>query len=49
MKWGYIALQMSVDRAVGCVGRPYLVWMITRHRIDLGLSKLAQTCVLGCR
>ena len=27
------------------VGRPFLVWMITSHRIDLGLSNLAQTCV----
>ena len=44
-KWRYIAWQMSVGR----VGRPYLVWMITRHRIDLGLSNLAQTCVSGCR
>ena len=29
--------------------RPNLVRMITRHRIDLGLSNLAQTCVSGCR
>ena len=28
--------------------RPNLVRVITRHRIDLGLSNLAQTCVLGC-
>ena len=34
---------------VRSVGRPYLVRMITRHRIDLGLSNLAQTCVSGCR
>ena len=33
-----------VDRSVG---RPYLVRMITRHRIDLGLSNFAQTCVSG--
>ena len=31
------------------VGRPYLVRMITRDRIDLGLSRLAQTCISGCR
>ena len=30
------------------VGRPCLVRMITRHRIYLRSSKLAQTCILGC-
>ena len=29
--------------------RPNLVRMITRHRYDLGLSNLAQTCILGGR
>ena len=49
-KWGYIALQMSVSRSVGLsVRRPYFVRMITRHRIDLGLSDLSHTCVSGCR
>ena len=39
-----------VGRFIGrSVSRPYLVRMITRHRIDLGLSNLAQTCVSGCR
>ena len=28
----------SVRPSVGRVGKPYLVRMITRHRIDLGLS-----------
>ena len=40
---GYIALQMSVGPSVGRVGRPYLVWMKTRHRIELDSSNLAQT------
>ena len=31
------------------VGRPYLVRMIARHRIDIGLSNVEQTCVSGCR
>ena len=31
------------------VGRPYFVWMITRHRIDVGSSNLAQTWVLDGR
>ena len=53
-KWGYIALQMSVGPLVGAsvgasVGGPCLVRMITRHRIDLGASNLAQTWVLGCK
>ena len=39
----------SVILSVGRVGRPYLVRMITKHRTDLGLSNLAQTCVSGCR
>ena len=40
----------NVGRSVGLsVGRPYLVRMITRHRIDLGLSNLSHTCVSGCR
>ena len=46
MKWGYIALHMSVGLSV-CLsigrGRPNLVWMITRHRRDQFLSNLAQT------
>ena len=31
------------------VGRPYLVRMRTRDRIDLGLSNMAQTCNLECK
>ena len=47
-KEGYIALLMSVGRSVRwSVGSPYLVRMITRHRIDLGSTNLAQTCCLG--
>ena len=50
-KW---ALQMLVGPLVDLsvcrsFGRPYLVRMITRHRIDLDLSNLAQSCVSGCR
>ena len=45
-KWKYIALLMSVGRSVG---RPNLVRMITRHRIDLGLSNMVQTCVSECK
>ena len=59
-EWGYIALQMSVGPSVGRsvgpsvgrVGRPYLVRMIrmiTRHRIGLDSSNLAQTLVLESR
>ena len=29
------------------VCRPFLVRMITRHRIDVGLSDLVQTCISG--
>ena len=37
-----------VGRSIGLsVGIPNLVRMIARHRIDLSLSNLAQTCVLG--
>ena len=40
----------NVGRSVRrSVGSPYLARMITRHRVDLGLSNLAQTCVVGCR
>ena len=50
MKWWYIALQMLVGLSVGqSVVRLYLVQMITRHRTDLALSNLAQSCVSGCR
>ena len=39
-----------VGRLVGLsVGIPNLFWMITWHRINLDLSNLAQTCILGCR
>ena len=31
------------------VCRSNLVWMITRHEIDIGSSNLAQTFVLECR
>ena len=48
IKWGYIALLMSVGWSVRLsVGRPNLVRMITSHRVNLGLLNFAQTFILG--